>query len=393
MGKLFEYIRGYYTVSAEKESAERALGLMMQNDVPFYHVCADGEKISFRLDGASLKKYLSLTDGKMPDDENIERTGLFFVASKYRMRLGFFIGAVLFAAILAAASLVVWDINIYGEKTVSEKEIEDVLRDYGVYIGSFIPRIDTQEAEINLAVAVSDISFASINLRGTVAEVIVHEKVDRVSDSGSSPSNIIADFDGQIETVEVLGGMPVVSRGQIVRKGQLLVSGVIDSAALGYRLVKSRGNIYARTTLSFESVIPLKYEHKTYTGNEKTLKTLKFFSKNINLFTNNEIYFENYDTIENNKRICLFGKVELPVFFCGKTFHEYSLSEATRTEAEAIKLAYRDILSQSEPYLADGQVLARYIDVSSDGESVTMKCDVECIIDIGKESVIQTKRE
>lgn len=393
MGRLLEYVRGYYTVTAEKESAEKALELMMQNDVPFYHVCADGDNVSFRMSVPSLKKYLALTDGKMPDEEKIERTGLFFVASKYRMRLGFFIGAVMFAAILAAASLVVWDINIYGEKTVSEKEIESVLRDYGVYIGAFIPNINTSAAEISLAVAVDDISFASINLRGTVAEVIVHEKADRISDGDSAPSNLIAGFDGQIETVEVLGGMPVVSRGQIVRKGQLLVSGVIDSATLGYRLVKSRGNVYARTTLSFESVIPLKYEQKTYTGNAKELRTVKIFSKNVNLFTNNEIYFENYDTIESNKRVCLFGKIELPVFFTGKTLREYSLSEATRTEAEAIKLAYRDILRQSEPYLADGQILARYIDVRSDGGSVTMKCDVECIIDIGKESIIQTKRE
>ena len=392
MGRLYEYIRGYYTVTASESGARRAMNILMENAVPFYCVKSAGEnKTSFRLDGKSLRKYLSLTEGHVIDGESVERSGLFSVASKYRMRFGFFAGALIFAVIIAASSLFIWDINVTGETSVSEDEVLSVLRDHGVYIGAYIPNVDTASAEVRLVIALNELSSASINLRGTVAEVIIREEKPKGSSEISAPSNLVASRDGMIETIEIAGGIPTVKRGQIVKEGQLLVSGVINSQAVGYRLVRARGSVYARTTLQYRASVPLNSYEKTFTGNRKTQKSIKFFSKTVNLFSNSEISFEKYDTIEKERRVCLFGKIELPVFICEKTYEEYVLTPVELTEKQAEEKAYREILKQSEDELKDAQILNRYVSSElKDGELV-LSCDVECITDIAKEVNIREK--
>ena len=42
MGKIYEYLRGSYTVTARAESVCRALNVLMKNNVPFYGVKAEG---------------------------------------------------------------------------------------------------------------------------------------------------------------------------------------------------------------------------------------------------------------------------------------------------------------------------------------------------------------
>ena len=282
MGRLYEYFRGSYTVTAKAESVCRALSLLMKNNVPFYKVKAEGDGfVSFRLEPDAFRKYIVLTEGQIIEDERVEHFGFASAALKYKMRFGFFLGALLCAALLAASSFFVWDINVTGQTGLSEAEILETLAAHGLYIGAYIPNIDAVRLENELVIESESLSYASINLRGTVAEVVVREQKNKDVEELSHPSNLIADCDGQIEAIEVRGGMPSVKRGQIVKKGQILVSGVIDSQAVGYRLVRARGEVFAQITLSYKAEIPLVSEKKVYTGDKKVKTSIKFFSKKI----------------------------------------------------------------------------------------------------------------
>lgn len=394
MGKIYEYLRGSYKVSAGAESVCRALNILMKNNVPFYAVRAEGEDIvSFRLEPDAYGKYIALTEKLTLENEKTERCGLFFALSVYKMRIGFFIGAVLCAALLAASSFFVWDINVTGQTGLSEREILETLEGYGLYIGAYIPNINTERLENELVIDTEELSYASINLRGTVAEVVVREeKVKEVEDI-SAPSNLVANCDGQIEAIEVRGGVPTVKKGQIVKKGQLLVSGVIDSQAVGYRLVRARGEVYARISRSFKAEIPLLSEKKAYTGEKKTKTTLKIFSKKVNLFANNDISYEKYDTIEEEKRICLFDRIELPVFVVKTTYSEYVGETERISEEKALLLARKELARQTEQTLSETQILAREERTEINDGILTLYADIDCIADITSEVFIETDGE
>ena len=363
MGRLYEYFRGSYTVTAKAESVCRALSLLMKNNVPFYKVKAEGDGfVSFRLEPDAFRKYIVLTEGQIIEDERVEHFGFASAALKYKMRFGFFLGALLCAALAA----------------------------HGLYIGAYIPNIDAVRLENELVIESESLSYASINLRGTVAEGVVREQKNKDVEELSHPSNLIADCDGQIEAIEVRGGMPSVKRGQIVKKGQILVSGVIDSQAVGYRLVRARGEVFAKITLSYKAEIPLVSEKKVYTGDKKVKTSIKFFSKKINLFGNSEISYEKYDTIEEEKRICLFDRIELPLFIVKSTYSEYVSEPENTDEKTAYALAKKEILRQSEEALSSVQILAREERWESDGDVFTLYTDIDCIANIAKEVFIDT---
>ena len=82
-----------------------------------------------------------------------------------------------------------------------------------------------------------------------------------------------------------------------MRKGDLLVSGIIDSKALGYRLVRARGEVFAAVTLTYDVEIPYEMERKVYTGEFLTEKDVKFFAKTIKLFGKDSISPSSCDTI------------------------------------------------------------------------------------------------
>ncbi len=394
MGKIYEYLRGSYTVTARAESVCRALNVLMKNNVPFYGVKAEGGGlVGFCLEPDAFRKYVALTAEMTIEDERVTRRGLFAFASGYKMRIGFFIGAVLCAALLAASSFFVWDINVSGQTGLSEKEILKTLEGYGLYIGAYIPNIDTMRLENELVIDTEELSYASINLRGTVAEVVVRERKEKDVENISLPSNLVASCDGQIESIEVRGGMPTVKKGQIVKKGQLLVSGVIDSQAVGYRLVRARGEIYARISRSFTAEVPLVREKKSRTGEKKTRVTIRFFAKKINLFSNNDISFEKYDTIEEEKRLCLFDRVELPVFIIKTTYSEYVTETEKISEEQALSIAEKELAGQTEKTLSEAQILAREERTEINDGILTLYADIDCIADITSEIFIKTDGE
>ena len=394
MGKIYEYLRGSYTVTARAESVCRALNVLMKNNVPFYGVKAEGGGlVGFCLEPDAFRKYVALTAEMTIEDERVTRRGLFAFASGYKMRIGFFIGALLCAALLAASSFFVWDINVTGQTGLSEKEILKTLEGYGLYIGAYIPNIDTMRLENELVIDTEELSYASINLRGTVAEVVVRERKEKDVENISLPSNLVASCDGQIESIEVRGGMPTVKKGQIVKKGQLLVSGVIDSQAVGYRLVRARGEIYARISRSFTAEVPLVREKKSRTGEKKTRVTIRFFAKKINLFSNNDISFEKYDTIEEEKRLCLFDRVELPVFIIKTTYSEYVTETEKISEEQALSIAEKELAGQTEKTLSEAQILAREERTEINDGILTLYTDIDCIADITSEIFIKTDGE
>lgn len=394
MGKIYEYLRGSYTVTARAESVCRALNVLMKNNVPFYGVKAEGGGlVGFCLEPDAFRKYVALTAEMTIEDERVTRRGLFAFASGYKMRIGFFIGALLCAALLAASSFFVWDINVTGQTGLSEKEILKTLEGYGLYIGAYIPNIDTMRLENELVIDTEELSYASINLRGTVAEVVVRERKEKDVENISLPSNLVASCDGQIESIEVRGGMPTVKKGQIVKKGQLLVSGVIDSQAVGYRLVRARGEVYARISRSFTAEVPLVREKKSRTGEKKTRVTIRFFAKKINLFSNNDISFEKYDTIEEEKRLCLFDRVELPVFIIKTTYSEYVTETEKISEEQALSIAEKELAGQTEKTLSEAQILAREERTEINDGILTLYADIDCIADITSEIFIKTDGE
>ncbi|MBQ9747056.1 MAG: sporulation protein YqfD [Clostridia bacterium] len=391
MSKLSRFIFGAYTLTVPEANAPSAFNVLITNNIPFGKTSAQDGAFALCLTPNGFRKYLAVCGGELIFGESAVAHGLFAVLRRYRLRTGMFLGILLFALSVSLSSFFIWDINVSGNSAITEAEIKERLAAYGVREGAFIPALDTNEISSRILLEAGNVSFMKINMRGTVASVEIRErKQDGGGESAAAPSNLVAKYAGQIERLEVTGGVPEVAYLQSVKEGELLVSGIIDSAALGYRLVRARGTVLARVTLAYESEIPLKITEKVYTGAETQKKSVKIFSKSLNLLKNTGVSYEKYDTIINEEKIYLFGKIELPIYVITQTHREYREEERTLTEKEALARALAETDRKSETELAGAEILSRKTEAEARDGKLFVRTEVYCILDIAEEVKIET---
>lgn len=388
--RIFDYIRGLYRVTVGAEGIKPLISAAVARNVPFGKIEKDGEGYSFlvrRRDVAEIQEIAQRAGVEI----NAVRTGLPALIKKHRLRVGIPVGALLAALMIILSSRFVWDIHISGNERVTDEEIEAALDGYGFRLGAYLPALDIEKICRMIVIENKDISWISVNIRGTVAHVEVRETKSASVEDVSEPSNLVASRDGQIVLVEAYGGKSEVKAGQTVKKGDILVSGVIDSQALGFRLVRSRGKVYAAVTKTFSASVPLSSFEKIYTGNEKVKKTVKFFSKSTELFKNTNISYEKYDTIEKTERVSLFG-IRLPIFVTTVTYAEYTEIPRTITEEDAYSAACDTAEREKIIDTKEDRILSQSESKSTENGVCTVTITVECVTDIAAEQKIQTEQ-
>jgi similar to stage IV sporulation protein len=390
MSKISRFVFGAYTLALKKERAHEAMNVLVTNNIPFGQSREENGEVFIMLTRRGLRRYLAATGG-FRFGEKAVCSGIPELLRRYRLRTGVFIGIFIFIASVTLSSFFIWDINVTGNVNITTEEIRERLSAYGVREGAFIPSLDMNDVASRVLLEAGNISFLKINMRGTVASVEVRERRESGSEAAAdSPSNLVAKYSGQIERLEVLGGSSQVAYLQPVKKGELLVSGIIDSTALGYRLVRSRGKVFARVTLAYESEIPLETTEKTYTGKEICKKNIIFFGNSLNISKNTSVSYDKYDTIINKEKIYLFGKIELPIFVVTQTFREYREEKRTLSESEALACALSEIDKKSREELSYAEILSRETKTETREGSVFMRTEVYCILDIAEEVKIET---
>lgn len=389
--RVFDFFRALGNVTVPKESARAVLSLMVCENVPFGKIVLHGDCYVFSARAKDAERIKEIAD-RVGADITFTPTGILPIMKKYRRRLGFAAGAAMLAAALIFSSRFVWDVRITGNERVPTEAIEASLEGYGLRLGAYKPSLDAGEICRKMTVGDGGISWISINMRGTVAEVEVRETTEAELETAAEPSNLVAAHDGLIVSVVSYGGKSEVRAGQTVKKGDILVSGVIDSEALGYRLVRARGEVMASVTKRFSASVPLESTEKTATGNIKTSKSVKIFSKTAELFKKTNISFEKYDTIEKTERLELFG-VRLPVSVTTVTYVELYDSPITLTEDEARVIAAENADKLMREGTAGDRITSVYENVTFDGGACTVELVVECVTNIAEEQIIKTEKK
>lgn len=329
------------------------------------------------------KKLMSFFEREQISAKLHHRAGLPVVWRRYRHRVGMLAGLVLFFAAIYAAPLFIWEINIDGLDRLTRESVCALLEEEGVRIGAFSPSIDRKQVYLNILRATDEISWISVNLRGSSANIeIIERDTPPVSETRADAANLVASTSGQIVGADIVRGKFAAHIGKIVKAGDLLVSGVVDSPIMGTRYVYSEGAIFAAVSTDYEIEIPLVGAERCYVG-EKTLETtLCLFGKTINIFKNYSIFDENYDTILRESNLAFLGLDSLPVSICTTVAVLYEETAATLDEREALARARDELRRQIAEKDTYAEILAREESyVVKDGVLI-YKCRVEAIENI-----------
>ena len=204
------------------------------------------------------------------------------------------------------------------------------------------------------------IGWLSVNFRGTTAyiEVIEYNPPEK-ENTDYEHCNVVARRDGRVIEMSVYSGVPEIKEGDTVKAGDLIISGIVDSAASGYKLKRAQGKIIAEVVDTIAIKIPYEYEKKVYTGNSKTDKTVIFMGKEIKVLKKSGNVYEKCDIIKSVNKIELFDTVNLPLEISEITYNEYEDKVYRLTQEEAARQAYRVLEDKLTEMASYGDILQK----------------------------------
>ena len=397
MGKLslFSYLIGQKELITDGERGHVILNVCMKNRIVYRDLKIDSEG-KMHLWCTPYMSYILLRECKalgIAVTAGRER-GLPCVLRRRKKRAGLFLGAICALIMIFISDNYVWDVRVVGNDRVTYTELKSTLADCGLTVGSRIRELDVDAIETRVLLACKDISWITINIQGTYANIQIREAGREPEKSESVlPSNLIASRDGQIEYLELFSGNAVVKGGDVVRKGDILVSGVLDSNHYGMFVTRSAGKVFARTKRSFRVEVPFEYEKKVLAEVKTREKYIIFFSKEIKVFENAGNVGVSCDTIESVELLSFFGKDRLPVGV--KTVKGLCYeSEACRyTEDEAMEIAYYRLGEIIRSELRDAELLRKSIECEITDKAYILYCTVECIENIAVSQEFEYARQ
>ena len=334
---LYRIVFGFLRVCIYGDFKERALTLCAQNGITLWNNRLKEGKIECNILVKDFRLLRSVLRGNGVKVHILKKRGVPFILNRYRKRSGILVGAVLFFAIIQLMSGNIWIIDVEGNSKVSTAKILSACHSVGLDIGirkdSFYPKLKREELMLKL----DGVAWSSLNVEGS--RLTVNVTAIKESDKEKTYSNLKAASDGIIEKMDITSGTSVVSVGQAVKKGDLLVSGIIETTDVT-RFVNSRGKVYAKT--KEEIVLSENYsqKHSVPTGKTKTKTVIEAFDFKIPLYLGTEK--GPFETEKSGKNLKLFS-ANLPIKIHTKKY--------TFLKEESVTYSYDELCSRLEKRL------------------------------------------
>ena len=386
MNKVTNLLRGSARLEIRGQFPEQFINTLAVRGIEFwkFRKHKDGRaELSIPLKAAAdIERLASGTDCEV---KILRKSGLPHFLYGLRRRWALFAGMILCLIAVTALSLFVWEIEISGNETVADSEILSALDELGVRIGTFGLSIDQQDIRSRALAKIEELSWLTVNISGTKAEVIVRERIPKpdIVDE-KTPTIVIASKNGVITKMNVYRGLPAVNIGDTVAVGDVLVGAELSSLNSGDRIVHAMADIYARTWYDFTYEMPLNYKSKQYTGATDKKRAVILFGKRINLYLSTGFSDVFCDKIIKNSPVVLPGGYHLPVRIVTEVYEEYESEEETMEVSEAEQILKARLAQRLDELVGDGEkVSVSYkTDVSENIIKVTISA--ECIEQIGK---------
>ncbi|MGM9987899.1 MAG: sporulation protein YqfD [Bacillaceae bacterium] len=300
-----------------------------------------------------------------------KRKGLPFLF-KYSIRnSGIVIGVLSFFMLIFIFSNMVLGIEIKGAKPETEALIRKELDHLGVKVGKLqFSLVDIESIQRYLTNNVASITWVGVELKGTTFQFKVVEKNEPKQEKTLSARNLVASKEAIITKLYVETGKPVVAINDHVKKGQLLVSGIIGEGGKT-ALVPAKGIVYGETWYETVVSVPLQSTFSTLTEKQQTKHYGKIGKTKIKFFGFAQDKYKDSE-VETNTYQVHFLHWKLPLYYIKVTQKEKVSQKRTYNEKEALQVAeeiskknLKKIINKHAKIL-EGTVLKQHVSSSNE---------------------------
>lgn len=320
--ELIRYLFGYINFRAYGGFADRFINLCTKDEIPLWNIRNINGNITA---STTIEGYLNIRSAARKSGMRLrvtEKKGLIFFLKRNKLRTGLFLGFALSVLIISVLSQFVWSVSLVGNITLDDDYILDTFEKYGVCVGSRISAVDTELAAQNAMSDIEKLSWASVNLKGSVMVIEVREKTDapEIYDD-KTPTNLVAGEDGVILSIDVLYGKEEVKPGSAVLKGDLLISGLVSHPDGSESLIHADG--YVKALVNKKKIFSYT-DFSLYSQTaEKVRSKLFFFGLQIPLGTSvpEDFFTEHKSFLQNDEMLLPLGIItEYGAEFSGEQY-------------------------------------------------------------------------
>ena len=347
---LINWLKGYLRIRVSGLSVERFINLCGYKNILLWDVCRLGECYEMFISLAAFRELRPIVRKTGTKVVILQRYGLPFFISDLNKRKVFLFGCIFSVLFWQISGNFIWQIEIDGNYRITTEQLSDYLEEQDIHVGMLKKELDIEALEKGLRIAFPDIIWTSGKLDGTSLLLSVKEGIGTeitVSEEVTDRYDLVAHVDGEIESIIVRSGIPLVKQGDVVTKDTVLVEGRVpvnndDGTVREYLYTQADADIYIRHTISYEETIPTKYIHKSYTGRKKVVPYVRIGEKELAL--RRKPSYLVYDTLIQEQTPELFKDLKIPLLWGTYTYREYQNVESLYEKEQASEILQEKFL-------------------------------------------------
>lgn len=402
MLQFIQYLKGYVCIRVWGYSPERFMNLCSNHDIFLWDIknCGDYYTMCITVNGFKrLKTIVKKTGTKVAIQK---RCGLPFFVPKIKRRKIFLIGLIGSFIFWMWMSTFIWAIDLTGNYTITKDIFMDFLAADHIYVGMKRKDVDIESLEKKIRQDFNIVTWTSARIDGTRLSIRIKEnevdtensKEAKEEEDGTKTENeygsdMVAENDGVIVNMVTRKGVPQFAVGAEVKKGDVLVSGSVpvyneDATVKKYQYYEADADVYISRTFRKKEELPLTYEQKEYTGEEKQEFFLSFLEKEM-VFRIGKVKYENYDKVTDSRQVKLLDNFYLPVHFGSSVNREYVIKENIYTKEE-VKSLFSEKLNKFVKDLEEKgvQIIKKNVTISKKNKKWQMNMDFQIVEKTGK---------
>lgn len=371
-GRIWRHIWGYVIIKVKGPRLERFLNRLAGSGIHVWQA----ERITSQMLVASVsvssfRKIRRLSRAQGWNISILEKAGLPFIVRSVIRRKTFVIGCIWALLMLYAASGFVWFVRVdIDDAMIPAEQVMSVAAEYGLKPGARREKVDRHRIRQALLLAIDELSWVSVDVRGVLATVDVYGRAG-LDLAIKVPGDIVAAQDGIITKVIVFSGQSVVEEGDVVKRGDLLISGFIPPSSPRHRELletdqppydRADGIVMARTWIERTVTVPLVTVIEEPTGRQSRLVTLHLGESSFAI-GRKVPHFDTFRAVSSS------WKPGVGRFGAGVTVTTYE--EVTRhftfvAESEALETGRKAVLEEMATVLKDTSDPLEAMQVSTD---------------------------
>lgn len=384
---LINYILGFVNISVEGFFVERFINTCINNKILLWGIKRKNSTLLNANVNIKEFKKIRIIARKTKCKVNINsKKGLPILLHRYRKRKILLILLIPIILVILISSTYIWNIEIRGANNINLDEIIYQLAEEGVDIGKRKSSINTKNVINNIRLKREDISWMSIDMKGTniIITIVEAEQKPDIIDKNEY-CNIVANQRGIITKITADMGTAVKKVGDMVEKGDILIGGYMEGKYTGIRNVHAKGNVEARVWHTKKIESGFTREITEGTGEIKNKYSINFNNFKINLYKTLP-NFENYDTINETKKIKIFDNFYLPIEINKTTYVEQKKTKITYGKEQIKEILIEELEEQfKKEVINDLKVLNKIVNVYEKENSIEIEMTYEVQTTIGTE--------